>query len=60
MPFLGVGVVVGGGGGVVAVEGINFVYGTGLRWFGLGFEEVWVGGQAGRGAGGLGGCWRWC
>lgn len=42
MPFLGVGVVVGGGGGVVAVEGVDFVYGTGLRRFGLGLEEVRV------------------
>lgn len=60
LPFLGcvrvgiVGAVVGGGG--VAVEGVDFVYGAGLGGFGLGFEEVGVRGEAGGCAGGLGGC----
>lgn len=51
LPFLGcvgvgvVGAVVGGGG--VAVEGVDFVYGAGLGGFGLGFEEVGVRWEAG-------------
>ena len=60
MPFLGVGVVFGGGGGVVAVEGVDFVDRTGLRRFRLGFEEIGVGWQAGGGAGGLSGSWEGC
>lgn len=39
-----------------AVGGVHFVDGAALRGFGLGLEEVWVGGLAAAGAWGLGGC----